>query len=146
MLNPLLNPAQFTFTPCMREIFCDWIGLSSQDGLYQNLIFWAHLCNCAILHGRACRMNRCYGWMGLKFSPFSRDLLSGDEWGWIISSLHQRNHGSLSAIQPHNIIVRSIQPHSAELLWTGKISAPFSHNTHSSDTPWHGHLVHIVSW
>ncbi len=36
----------------------------------------------------------------------------------------------------NNILVPSIQPHSAELHWMGKISAPFSHNTHSSDMPW----------
>ncbi len=50
-------------------------------------------------------------WMGL----------NGDEWGWM---------------GLNNILVLSIQPHSASHRWMGEISAPFSHNTHSSDMPW----------
>ncbi len=76
------------------------------------------------------------------------------EWGWIIS-LFQPFSPIHPPIQPHlapfmtwcmceykrswmglnNILVLSIQPHSAGLGWMGEISAPLSHNTHSSDMP-----------
>ncbi len=54
---------------------------------------------------RACRMNGCCGWMGLNFHPFSRDLLYGDEWGWIIFSL-----------QPFSPIQRNSSTHSAPFI------------------------------
>ncbi len=47
--------------------------------------------------------------------------LNGDEWDWMISSSYPFN-----PIQQASAEWVKIQPH----------SAPFSHNTHSSDIPW----------
>ena len=56
------------------------------------------------------------------------------EWGWM-----DRGGVRYMAEKRKRLNGRSrdiIQPHSAGLGWMGDISAPFSHNTHSSDMPW----------